>query len=175
MLDQTKLHDCRLFGRTQSLQVPGTCSLLFCNGANAGVWMEEQAVATRVPAVQTSTHLESASASHRGAAASLLQVSPELAWRLHHNGKHTCAGASLECQRHKRARTLRPPPPRTEKQPQPCSRSFAACMAAPLQRQTHTCRCLVGMPASHRGAAASLLVQVGACMAAPSQRQTHHL
>ena len=79
-------------------------------------------------------------------------------------------------QREKRARTLSPPPPRTVEQPQACtiSRIF---MAAPLQRQTQSYKCMIGggkhsalfivqeaetskhlesAPASHRGAAASL-------------------
>ena len=49
------------------------------------------------------------------------------------SGKHS----PLACQRQRRARTLRPPPPRTVEQPQACSisrRTFM--MAAPLQRQT---------------------------------------
>ena len=43
----------------------------FSAGAGAWSW-RRQALSIRVPDTQTSTHLESASASHRGAAASLL-------------------------------------------------------------------------------------------------------
>ena len=53
-------------------------------------------------------------------------------------GKHSLP----ECQQRRRAHTLSLPPPGIVEQPQACSisRSF---MAAPLQRHTPSCRCLV--------------------------------
>ena len=89
---------------------------------------------------ETSTHFESASASHRGAAASLLD---QLV--LHGdsvaNGKYLQVSGRgkkhfpLKCQRQRRARTVPPPTPRTVEQPHACSisRSF---IAAPLHSQT---------------------------------------
>ena len=86
---------------------------------------------------------------------------------------------STEGQRQRRARTSRPPPPPTTEQPQACSIS-RRFMAAPLQRRSPSCRCLVlaastlppecqpeaktsthltSASASHHGAAASLLDQ----------------
>ena len=147
-------------------------------------------------------NLESASASHGRAAASLLhQV--EVRWQLRRKGKHTpcrCRwlvgapaaetstaplspppprteeqpqacfirwsfdGGSVanaiththlqdmvpgwSAGGHRRAPTLSPPPPRTEEQPQACSIRCSFDVGS-LKRQshTHTCRCLVRVPA----------------------------
>ena len=104
---------------------------------------------------------------HRAPAESLLHQS-KLAWRLR------CRPQSVrgrgrgsehsppECQGHRRARILTPPPSRTVQQPQACStsRSF---MAAVKSTQLAS--------VSHRAAAArrKLAPPVGACMAAPLQ------
>ena len=112
--------------------------------AGAGAWSGRQAPYTgRVPAAETSTHLESASAlhgGHGGPAASLLtrSVGASLAAsvananhihvhvqvQVHGLGcKHS---QTVECQRQRRARTLSRPPPCAVDQPQACSisRSF---------------------------------------------------
>ena len=61
--------------------------------------------------------------------------------------KHNLADDWSACWWQRRTHTLSPPPPRTVKQQQACSigQSF---MVAPLQRQTHLHRCLVGVPAA---------------------------
>ena len=84
-------------------------------------------------------HLESASASHRGAAASLLdQV--QLRCRLVEKAiTHThlqVTGRSASG--HRRARTLSPPQPRTEEQPQACSIRWSFINAGAVARSTHT-------------------------------------
>ena len=96
---------------------------------------------TEVLAAETSLHLESVSASHRGLAASLLAQS-----ELHmaapmqrclqvpgHGGKHSSHRSASWRQR--RARTLSPPPPLTVKQPQACLISRGSSIA-----KTSTCR-----------------------------------
>ena len=55
-------------------------------------WSWWQALSTRVPGAEMSTHLDSASASHRRAAASLLHQS-ELAWRFRCRPQSVYAGS----------------------------------------------------------------------------------
>ena len=117
----------------------------------AGSWSWWQALSTtQVVVAETTTHLfESTSASHRGAAASLLPISRSLmaapfakattcrcliitaASTLH----HPSAGGTDE------HAPLSPPPPPTVEQPQACStsRSFMAASVA----KANTCRCLI--------------------------------
>ena len=93
-------------------------------------------------------HLEAAFDSQHGAAAGLLDQSALDGGSLAKTNtivqvpgprsKHSPS----KCQRQRRARTLVPPLTRSTEQPQVCSISLRL-MAAPLQRQTQTCKCLV--------------------------------
>ena len=114
--------------------------------------MAAQALSTRVLAAETSTHLESATALHRQSRCKLARSvgAPSLR-RLRRKGKHLHAGdwswrrkhSPLKCSRQRRARTLSPPPPFIVEQVQACSISRSFITAAPSQRQTPSCRCLV--------------------------------
>ena len=150
----------------------------------AGVGASRQALSTAVQAAEMSSQqLHSASASHRGAAASLLDQSELHGGFRCKNGKPLagwCRCVVLvvstlhpHCQqRQGRARTLTPPPPRTVEQPQACliSRGYLAASAAKESNHMQdkgpagetvgeTSTHLDSASASHRGAAASLLNQ----------------
>ena len=96
---------------------------------------------------EQSKYLDSPSASHRTAAAIVLDsisrsfMAASVAKETHHLWCKWCRGISgkhspPECQRQRRARTLTPPPPRTVRQPQACtiSRGF---MAASIAKEAH--------------------------------------
>ena len=134
-----------------------------------------------------STDIESASASHRGAAASLLDQVELHRWRLHCNGNHTHTLAWLDCRRAGTSthRTLSPPPPRTKEQSQACLSRWRSVrwrlrrkgtktilhvrgwLKCRRQRRARTLR-----PQSHKpgGRRTSLLDQVERSMAAALQR-----
>ena len=116
-----------------TVEQPQACSIsrrcMAAAFARASAWCWRQALCTEVPAEETSTHLESTSASQRGAAASLLdqsEVHGGCVAKPNHlqvqisgpGGKHS---PPSECQWHRRARTLSPPPPGTVEQPQAAS------------------------------------------------------
>ena len=107
--------------------------------------------------VETSTHLKSASTSHREAAASLLDQSElDAGGPLQRQTTIGLARAScvvprrggkhspLECERQRQACTLSPPPPRTVEQPQACSISRGSMVASVAKaNHMHFAWCMV--------------------------------
>ena len=144
-------------------------------------------VSTHSPQAETSTHIDSVSASYRGAAASLIDKSfdqSEVYGGFCRRAKPPAdAGAWLWQQpstlhKQRRASALSRPPPRTMEQPEACSISwkFMAASVAKAKPPSCRCRCMVlvaskhspqaetsnrleSTATSHRGAAGSLLDQ----------------
>ena len=123
---------------------------------------------------ETSTHLESASASHQGAVASLLEKVEECSMAApsqRHKGTKTILHVRgwLKCRRQRRARTLRPQSHKPGGRRTSLLDQVERSMAAPSQR--HKAR----PSASTSYRIAVLLTQVERSMvAATSQRQSDH-
>ena len=117
-------------------------------------------VSTHSPQAKTSTHIDSVSASYRGAAASLIDKSfdqSEVYGGFCRRAKPRAgAGAWLWQQpstlhKQRRASALSRPPPRTVEQPEACSISwkFMAASVAKAKPPSCRCRCMVLVASKH--------------------------
>ena len=144
-----------------------------------------QALSTGMSEAETSTHLESASASHRGAAARLLHQS-KLQWRLRRKGQTPSCRCLVEVP----AADTTTHFASTSASHRGAAASFHQSELSSWRLHVHrkgqapSCRCLVEVPAadtsthlaftsaSHRGAAASLLLQSELALRLRRKRQT---